>query len=322
MSSESPPITLYLHHDGRQLGPFSAEQARAMVAAGSLPPDVPAWTEGMTAWVPLSDLLPPVETSPAPASPADGFSSPPEASFFPSLIWAFVYPFQKDGLILLGSGAVFFWLVGRFSGHGGVISYGGVMSWALALFATGYLAAYLQSIVQSSARGDEELPSWPDFTDLQDDILLPCLRFFAPCVLCLGPGLALKIARTGLGPDEVGSVPAWGPWALLIAGALYLPMALLAVAMADRLPAMSPTVVIPSIVRVAGEYAAVCGVLALAVGLSFALDRWQPALPRIPVVSTLAEGLMGCFWTLYWLTAAMRVLGLLYHHTNRRLAWF
>lgn len=316
MSSNPVPIAVYLHHEGQQLGPYSLETAREIVASGSVPSDVLAWSEGMTHWVPLAELLPPMEVRSAAVAATEPGEERKERSFPSSVAWALVYPFQKDGLILLGTGTVFFWI-------GGVVGrFGGIWSMGLAIFAAGYLAAYLQSIIQSSARGEDEMPAWPDFTDLYEDILQPCLRIWATCLLCLGPGWAMLNWVSKVSRGNEAPVPGWVGWTLLVAGGLYLPMALMAVAMADSLAALSPRLVIPSILRVPGDYLVGCGILALSVGLSLVLSFFQPTFTQVPLLSSLIEGFLDPFWRLFWLTVEMRVLGLLYFHNSRRLGWF
>ena len=313
MSADAAPPDVYLHHQGRQLGPYSIEVAHEMVVAGGLPPEVLAWHDGLPDWVPLSDLLPPAATiPPGPTARASIALPGSDDSFFRRLPGACVYPFKKDGWILLITGTVFFWVLdmaGRFAG---------LLSLVLAVFSSGYLAAYMQSIIQSSGQGEEELPRWPDFGDVYQDVVQPFLQVGVTVLVCLGPGLVVLGLAPLPGAEAGATGRFWVGAALLVGGAVYLPMALLAVAMADGWGAMSPTLVIPSILRVPGEYAATCGVLLLALALNALLHGAVDALPRIPVVSTMVQGFVG----LYWLTVQMRVLGLLYHGTRQRLRWF
>jgi hypothetical protein len=50
-------MRILVHHDGQQLGPYSLEQARAAVQAGSLNASDLAWIEGTPSWVALSSIL-------------------------------------------------------------------------------------------------------------------------------------------------------------------------------------------------------------------------------------------------------------------------
>ena len=48
---------LYVSRDGQQYGPYSVEDARAHLVAGSLLPTDSAFLEGMTDWAPLEEVL-------------------------------------------------------------------------------------------------------------------------------------------------------------------------------------------------------------------------------------------------------------------------
>lgn len=280
-----------------------------MVAAGTLPENVLAWHEGLPEWVPLSDLVPPQTHAPQSSAPVARVARPVSTSFARRLPGAFAYPLQKDGLILLVAGTLFFWLIGLAG------MFAGVISLVLAVFSGGYLAVYLQSIVQSSAQGEDGLPRWPEFTDWYQDIIVPFLQFTAVTLVCLGPGMVLLQfgSREGEEPSRE-----WLGWALLGVGALYLPMALLAVAMSDSLGGLSPTVVIPGILKVPGHYALTCAVLGGWSFLNGLLDHLFSSAVYIPVVTALIQG----FVALYALTVQARVLGLLYLCNRDRLRWF
>src|ERR1700677_2960163 len=47
---------IYLHIEGKRVGPLPEEQVRLSVAAGEIATDVLAWHEGLTEWVPLGNL--------------------------------------------------------------------------------------------------------------------------------------------------------------------------------------------------------------------------------------------------------------------------
>jgi membrane protein YdbS with pleckstrin-like domain len=79
-------MPLLINKDGKQLGPFSVEEARAMVLTGKLSPNDWAWPDNATDWIPLkevagyaaprtSTLTPP----PPPAVAAAGATTPASA---------------------------------------------------------------------------------------------------------------------------------------------------------------------------------------------------------------------------------------------------
>ncbi len=47
-------MRILVNHDGQQLGPYSLEEVRAALQAGSLNAGDLAWVEGTPSWVPLS----------------------------------------------------------------------------------------------------------------------------------------------------------------------------------------------------------------------------------------------------------------------------
>ncbi len=70
-------MSIVINRDGTQLGPYSLEQARALVLAGQIEADDWAWPDGATEWVQLKDVpgFAAAAKSPvAPASPPTGVS--------------------------------------------------------------------------------------------------------------------------------------------------------------------------------------------------------------------------------------------------------
>ena len=63
-------MRLLINKDGRQLGPYSLDEARGLVLSGTLSASDWAWPEGATQWVALKD--------------APGFSAPPTSAAGPS----------------------------------------------------------------------------------------------------------------------------------------------------------------------------------------------------------------------------------------------
>jgi len=61
-------MSLFINKDGEQLGPYSLDEARALVLSGKLASDDWAWPDGATEWVHLKDV--PGFSSAKPAPPA------------------------------------------------------------------------------------------------------------------------------------------------------------------------------------------------------------------------------------------------------------
>jgi hypothetical protein len=188
----------------------------------------------------------------------------------------------------------------------------------LMVFSGGYLFAYMQNIIVTSAQGDETMPPWPEFTEWYQDIVLPFCRYFATLLLCLGPGyyLLFKALRPyDLDEDQAGSLV--GGIAVLLVGGFYFPMGLLGVAMADGLSGLNPMVIIPSILRVPLQYVIACLLLGMLVIAELVGETVLEMLLPIPLVTSLAIQ----FVSLYLLTVEMRLLGLLYYTNRDRLRW-
>jgi pSer/pThr/pTyr-binding forkhead associated (FHA) protein len=237
--------------------------------------------------------------------------------FFQTIPAAFGYPLKENGLNLLAGGTLFLAALELVGSVGfGIIAVG------LGIASTGYLFLFMQAIITTSATGEDQPPSWPDWENWWETGVGPYLTMLGICVFCLGPGyLCLKFAPAGPAIFSIGSAQAGGYKALaiplFIAGALYLPMALLAVSMYDSLAALNPLLVVRSIFRVPGQYALNCLVLAVLCGAAMALVAAIGRFVSLPFVPALAVK----FLSLYSLMVAMRLLGLLYFTLGDRLGW-
>jgi membrane protein YdbS with pleckstrin-like domain len=75
-------MRLWVNQEGTQLGPYSLEEARALVLSGKLSALDWAWVDGDTQWIPLKDVAgfstlpsPPAPPTPLPPSPAPSVPS-------------------------------------------------------------------------------------------------------------------------------------------------------------------------------------------------------------------------------------------------------
>jgi hypothetical protein len=226
-------------------------------------------------------------------------------SFIRMVAGAFGYPFKGDGMILLIAGTVVY----------GLLDLAGIIIGFLSLFAGGYLVAYMQRILTSSAAGDMTMPDWPDLSDFVSDILSPCLQMAGTVLACCAPAVVLAL---GLGAEH-----AWKDVAVRTAyvfGMVYFPMAFLAVAMFDSIAALNPILVLPSMVKVAREYLLVLFILGLILLAQWAKDALLAM--RMPIGVRLLYIVFSSFLSLYLATVAMRVLGLLYFSKKQSLGWF
>jgi hypothetical protein len=241
-------------------------------------------------------------------------TTPAPTDFFALWREAFSYPFKKDGAILLVCGTVVFsFLSGaRWVLFTGVKSMGFLgASFVATLFlcivmSVGYLFAFMQGIIQSSARGDKAMPDWPEISAFWDDLVVPFFQFTCIWVLCLGPGIAVMLFVSPL-----AGVP------LICLGLFCMPMALLTVAMADTLAGFNPITIFSGIGKVPLPYLTICGTFLVIIALVHGI-RMFLIWTDIPVLPTVVSTAVG----LYGITVEMRLLGLLYYTNKAKLAWF
>ena len=235
-------------------------------------------------------------------------------SFYRQIPGAFIYPLKRNGVILLVIGTVVFTILDFLSGFK-MPGRGGVFSLLMTVISTGYLFAYMQKIIAHTAQGEDELPEFPDFTDWWSDIILPFLLFTGTIAVSLVPVFIAGFWAL----ENKAVVPLILPAAAL--GAFYLPMALLAVAVTDNFLALSPHVVLPSILRVFLPYLLTFLLLGLLAGLRIEGGRVSDLVPLQQFALKLCVIVAMGFISLYLLTVEMRLLGLLFRSYRERLGW-
>ncbi len=223
----------------------------------------------------------------------------PPPGFLTLLPRAFIYPFQGSGVMLLVAGTVCFYLLGHFP--------------LLGVILTGYLFNYAKSIITSTAGGRQDPPDWPDFGDWKDDILMPYLQFFGLLALAFGPALIIGIWRPGTETQVRIAV-----LAALGFGALFAPMAMLALAMFDSFEVLNPIPLAWSILRVPIPYLITAAAFETVLALYWFTDA--PIRSLIPV--PFLPGLVSSFLYLYLVAVGMRMLGLLYLTHRDEFGWF
>ncbi len=227
-----------------------------------------------------------------------------EPSFYRLLPGAFGYPFKSKGIILLVLGAVVFLF----------LEFLASWSWLIKIISTGYLFAYMQRIVAFTAQGEDELPDFPEFGEWWADIILPYLLFVGTWVVSFAPAIGVFFLLKG---DADASTIGLAMIAAVIVGAIYFPMALLAVAVSDSFVALSPHIVVPSMFRVFLPYVVTLVVVGLLVAVRIGSHFGMLLLADIPFLPSVLMG----FVSLYLLVVMMRVLGLLFRCHRARLGW-
>jgi hypothetical protein len=202
------------------------------------------------------------------------------------------------------------------------------MSWwslSMQVIIIGYLFAFMQSIIQSTAVGEDEMPPLPGMGNFWEDIVLPGLQFIGLGLICFGP--AILLGWFVIASEESGVGPA--VLALVVLGGFYFPMAFLSVAMLDSVVAANPLQVIPSIIKVPGEYIVTVIVLAIVMALRELGGNIIPVLFPKGLDTKYMSRLFGFLGTeiawsiisIYLLVVGMRILGLLYLTKRQKLGW-
>jgi hypothetical protein len=236
-----------------------------------------------------------------------------EPSFYRQIPGAFAYPFNKRGMFLLALGAGFFLIIalaGRAALFFRLSFIGLLLQILIFVFTYGYLFAYMQRIISTSAHGEDDVPDFPDITEFWSDILLPFFLFAGTLVVTFAPPIAVAIFMHD-------SQMFWYAMGItIVLCALYFPMALLAVAVTDNFLALSPHVVIPSIVRVLGPYLVAWLVLAM-LAITGAGIKWAMGFVSVPILPAVVVE----FVSLYLLFVEMRILGLMFRARRAELGW-
>jgi hypothetical protein len=235
-------------------------------------------------------------------------------SFYRLILGAFAYPFKKHGGILLFLGTIFLAIVdGGTSLKIGPL--GAMFAMMFRIMFTGYIFAFMQSVIQHTAQGEDAMPDFPEFSSWWSDIMLPFLLFVATLLVSFLPVFLIPRFM----PDHDTKVISIFVTAGF--GAFYFPMALLAVSITDNFIAVSPHVVLRSIARVFVPYLVTFLVLAALIGVRYGAGLGFSAVPNQLFVLKLFLALIMSFISLYLLTVEMRLLGLLFRKYRPQLGW-
>lgn len=261
-----------------------------------------------------------------------------EKGFYARLPGAFGYPLRGTGAMVVIVAALLFSAL-QFLGtlllgfpsvsiislaqRGGVMtSWWGFMTIVLVY---GYMFAFAQNIIHSTAVGEDELPPLPGLANFWEDLVLPFLQLLGLGLTCFAPAIVLSILYVTTESYMVGRLV----FPAEILGLIYLPMAFLATAVLDSVLAANPLQVVPSMLKVPLEYLVTLAVLAFVMMLRWAGDLVVPAVfPRGFQTHSMPRlvGFIGLnlFWgvaCVYLLVVGTRILGLLFVTRKERLGW-
>ena len=231
---------------------------------------------------------------------------------------SFKYPIAGDGLILIISGGLFFYVFDTMLHMARYALFGCSAIIIVSIFVGGYLTAYLRRILTSTAIGEDRMPDWPDISDFWGDCGAPLWQLFATFIFCFLPPIAFTIYA---GTSQSEGDTSWYGWATLALGffsCLYFPMAFLAVAMYNTLAALNPLHIVPSILKVWRGYTLTIVLLGAVLAVRWFCQTYLPEILPVPIL----PGLLYSFIGLYLLAVEMRILGLLYRTHKQELNWF
>ena len=237
-------------------------------------------------------------------------------SFFKRLPGVFAYPFKGSGLFVVIVCTIVIsaleFMSGMFSFFAFIVCYG-------------YMFAFMQNIIHSTASEDEELPSWPSMDDLGGGFTK-----FAACVV-MSFGVPLGLFIYGLFQEEEATTSMSLMVPLMALGCFYFPMALLAVAMKDTPIAANPLIVLPAILKAPLEYLVAVILMGMVVAMRYGGKYVLDLIfgPHSLTTHSMGElfAIFGArslwqFVAVYLLAVNMRILGLLYVAKKDRLGWF
>jgi FHA domain len=246
--------------------------------------------------------------------------------FFKRLPGAFAYPLRGSGVILLVVGT---FLLVLMKAGAKLMVWGNIRLFVygiiLQIILGGYLYAFMQNVVQTTATEDEEMPDLPGVANVWEDILLPCCQFLGMVLMCFGPAMVLWVWAK-LNDDTGIKIAQYVAFAF---GCIYYPMAFLAVTVLDSVAAANPLLVASSILRVLKEYLATLvllgGVLLLRLLGDFTVNKLFPNSWDTQSMKELF-GMVGLrsVWSLFsffLLIVSIRILGLLFVTKKDDLGW-
>lgn len=223
---------------------------------------------------------------------------------------SFRYPLKGSGVIMLILGGIYL----NMMQYAGVYGYAGMI----------YIWAYYLKVCRTSASGRESPPDWPDMHELggAQYYVIPKIVAALPALVYLAAFTDVSLAALIMGADESAGGPIY--YLIKIAGAVYVPMAILALVLFRSYDVLNPVFVFSSIRKAGRDYVLVFVILIVgecAMGAAVLVTL---------IASLISMGELGfyafkfamTFISMYFMLVEMRVLGDMYYFNQRRLNWF
>lgn len=204
---------------------------------------------------------------------------------------------------------------------------GGVLAAVIDLFLLGYYVLFLQSILHATMSGEDRIPAWPD-AHHPFELFEECLAIVAPFVVSFLPVILLHASAAGFsvlastGFILRSSMPVFlaegTPWriglesALVIAGWLYLPMAVLVQTFHGGAALLNPIAVAKAAMQTGPSYLLLAFLI-----WGMVTAAWAVSLIPGKFITAFGSSLL----VFYALIVAVRLLGTHYRAHRERLGW-
>lgn len=215
---------------------------------------------------------------------------------------ALTYPFRRSGWIMILAGAIFSVILD-------VLQFAPLIGLLVAVFSAGYFGAFYLDIIGTTMGGLDELPDWPSFSSMLDDIVSPFFRLVFLVVLSFGPVLAVAIFA-----DAKGTWFMPGILSAVVFGCFYFPMAVLATQAFGGIGAALPHVVLPAIFKALPGYLLGLGALVLVFAVCAFAQEFTARVPYVGWFLTSAVALYGLMFQ-------GRLIGLIYNDKKDEIGW-
>ncbi|MCH7704124.1 MAG: hypothetical protein IIB61_03350 [Planctomycetes bacterium] len=269
--------------------------------------------------------------------------------YLESLAWTLLFPSSVGNLLTF----LMVWFVLSLREFAATFSPFGMMMvlWFIGLLIVlGWYYAFLFSIVEGAAGGDDDLPSMTLDQGMLDGVFVPLFKFIGTKAVVMLPAFAYLFVAMSMGilTEQqvidaffafVGNGSVWetlsgpaGPVVILFGIGIFLwPMVALCVALGGFGTLARMDLIVKTIVRTFPMYVVtVALVVATVIGREVthsAMVNWSmakaatgggagPSWGSFAVLTVLIQGV-----TIYVDIVAMRVIGLYYHHFKSRFAW-
>ncbi len=238
----------------------------------------------------------------AAAGPTHSFDA---ESALAMILGAFRYPLEGKGLAGLTPLAVLAVVMGL----GGKIPF---LSFVVVFLTAGYAVAYMLRVIETTVKGDEQLPGWLDVTNLLDDIVLPAFQIWV--VVMLSNLVAIVLGWMGFGATPENPGYRFADFLGMASFALYYPMAVLALAHFGSLRWTLPDRVIPAIQRALPGYWIAVGIVFLC---QFVVVFVGDFTAQIPLLGSILNSAI----MLFLMVVTARILGLVFLKYRKAIAW-